>query len=79
MGEKGEKNLLHFLEKKKGEELTKGNTGTRHPLPFSETATRGVGTVTGGAPAGLEHPLPLAGVGGGLVGQGHPLPPVGLQ
>jgi hypothetical protein len=32
------------FEKKKGEELTKGGTGTRHLLPSDRTATRGAGT-----------------------------------
>jgi hypothetical protein len=63
MRKNGEKKLLWFLEKKKGEELTKGGIGTRHPLPLGGTMTRGAGTssssggtVTGG-PVGL---LPLA-------------------
>jgi hypothetical protein len=30
-----------FEKKKKGEELTKACTGTSHPLPSSETMTRG--------------------------------------
>jgi hypothetical protein len=44
------------FEKKKGEELTKGGTGTRHLLPSDRTATREAGTssssggtATGGA------------------------------
>jgi hypothetical protein len=49
-------NLLHFLEKKKGEEITKAGTGTRHLLPSGGSTTRGAagtsssssGTVTVG-------------------------------
>jgi hypothetical protein len=71
---KGEKNLLCFLEKKKGKELTKDGIGPsssgplsstmtmRHPLPSSRTVT-------------MRHPLPSGGAAiGGLA---PPLPPVG--
>jgi hypothetical protein len=47
MRKKSKKNLLHFLEKKKDEELTKvcigtlSLTATRHPLPFDGTMIEG--------------------------------------
>jgi hypothetical protein len=55
-----------FEGKKKGEELTKAGTGTRHPLPSVGTVTRGAartspssgGTVT----AGLGTPIPSVGL-----------------
>jgi hypothetical protein len=43
--------IFCVFEKKKGEEVTKGGIKTRHPLPFSGTATGGLGP-----------PLPSAGL-----------------
>jgi hypothetical protein len=40
MRKRGEMNLLRFEKKNKGEELTKADAGTRHPLPSSGTAIR---------------------------------------
>jgi hypothetical protein len=64
---KGETNLLRSSEKKKGEELTKGGTGTRHPLPSGGTVTRGaVGTSSssGGTAIGEACWSAIAGAGG---------------
>jgi hypothetical protein len=35
--------ISYIFEKKKGEELTKGGTETRHPLPFDGTTKEGGG------------------------------------
>jgi hypothetical protein len=52
-----------------------GGTMTRSPVGPLPLA----GPRLGGTPTGLEHPIPLAGVGEGLAGLGPPLPPVRPQ
>jgi hypothetical protein len=59
MRKKGWEESPTFLKKKKGGELTKAGTGTRHPLPSGGTVTRGAartssssGRTTTGRPCG---------------------------
>jgi hypothetical protein len=56
--------MSNIFEKKEGEELTKGGTGTRHPLPSDAIVTRGPRWSSSSSETTIGGPMGLFSSGG---------------